>query len=619
MELKKEFIVAIEKRFQCSLTESMINEQLKNLAFEQNDNSSHAFLLGLSCLTTIENNQHVITKIESLLGVSLPILGEITSEDVINHSLDSKKSTSIVISIWLRYSFSDTLTALLVIALANETNEERKAFLKEVWNFNFSLLNSSSAIEKLCDCFHSIAEKITDGQRAVKFSKVLISKIDEIEVGKQNAILALYWYYAYLGEKSIVELLKTSIEKLQIENLHNFIWPWYDNKFIIQRHEKIKLTMNTVIPGRSNLIDGLRSKIERVSLRSLIPSILYAHTIGDIEIESWLLKFAWKKRNTTGVITRFGELSGYSVPKQVLNVVHADRGSWISNHLNKCTLVSAKGFANQKEISAIKEVYTIQPFNVAVIHSLIVINSIVPNDKDIEKMLANSITKITSCINLGKMLTKALQSSAMYVVQLVLESIFKQRFYETILYSIKEVNFRQAKKKSITFELIILCLQFYEQFTPEGKKHHKRLKSLKDNYKQVSYGSISYSKRIESIARNISQNQYLGLLSEKKKYDELFLMLLEKDLSVDIVENILQLAVKLQSPVRILDAYKLLVSLSPERASFYNMEVEAFLIVQNKYIKAQSTSNSLVSTIWGIPGNFGQPVNRQTAKFLSKN
>lgn len=462
----------------------------------------------------------------------------------------------------------------------------------------------------LCGCFHSIVEDWPDHPQKVPVLNLLIEAMVMTDNEKNEALLSLYWYYSYLCEHQIVDVLSVFITSLNIDHAQSFSWPWFSMEEIKNRYEMITAT-KSLMTDRSDEIDRITAKIERYKVRTLVPVILYARGLGDVENESWLLRFVWKKLNTEGIASRLSEVCGYDVPTEIKMIDPETRGGWITNRLKVCTKVLSplNTQITEEDIWSIKKIYTVQPFNSVVIRALIVI-SVNEEEPDIPKMLEHSMNGVVSYISLGLLLTDALGAGSQVATSIILQRIAKLKNYETILHALDKIDFHVLRKNRNSRKSICMCLDFYDEITPKRDRNEHRAFTLRDKYDGVMYDRNLYLK----MQNSWNEEEETSRLYDRNEYDALMKLLSKSTtISIKTLKIILKAAIELKSPTRIIEAYELMASIDPSTASFYNADVEPFIIVRNKYAKPTWSSNSLVSTMWGMPEKFLGPIDRKTA------
>lgn len=470
-------------------------------------------------------------------------------------------------------------------------------------------------LELLCNEFHGVVEQWSKSDQFLQALNLILEAIVMADDEKNEALIALYWYYVYLCEYQIVDEISNFITSLEVDYTVSFSWPWVRTEKMQSRYSRI-LAIKSIVSEdkneREQAIDRLSAKMETYSVRMLVPLIIYSRAMGDIENESWLLRFVWKKIDTEGIIIRLSQVCGYEIPEEVASFNYETRGRWVTNRLKSCDRVIRGNEVDDDDIWSVKKLYTIQPYNSQVILALIHI-SVSSDDVDIERMLEHSVNGIgssTAYISMGRFLMAALNVGSLNATLIVLKRIAKIKQYETILYALDNIDFHKLRKNRNSRKSITMCLDFYDEVTPIRERNEHRAFSLRDKYDGVNYDREIYLKMQASYKEDLEVTR----LYDKKDYDSIMKYLSKgTNVSITKVKMVLKIAIELRSPTRIIPAYELLASIDPVEASFYNSEVEPFFIMVRKHEKPNWTSNSLVSRMWGNPLKFIEAIDRRTA------
>lgn len=604
-----EFIrIAIARKFSCTLPEQ-ITDELQILAAEQSTEALRFIVLGFDY--SLNPNQEKLNLLQNLIEEPIPRYESYSFENGMSF-VEKDSLISAAFSFLLTYPSCDETLILLSLASFEEKTKLQSEIFEEIWKI-YPLMFGELTIENFCDSFNLLYDLPPRTEKTLKAMSFMIEKIIEIQKDKKDALLALYWYYSYLGEIEIIDLLSAhlpfaSFEEKE-ESIDDFSWPWFSNELILNRYQKIISIIKKQSPDRKIKLDKLRTRMDEASLLSLIPTLLYARSVGDTYIESWVLRFVWKKKNSPRVINRISELCGYSVPEELSLMVDKQRGQWIVQSLHDCMKIKVDmSFIDPELIFSVKKAYTLQPFSIVVIDALISCSIVCPDD-DIRKMLAHSINNTTSVVDLSNSLQKSIRPGGDYAVQVILGRMVLLGMYKNILHTISTIPVKNIEKKIKTLRLVFLCIDFYGEFTPSDQKDHERFTQVSERFLFASYNKSTNVSKKSSLKKN---KETLNLFY-KENYDALFALINSDDISCHntvTLEIILKAAIKIRNPYQIRRAYDLLVKLDSSRASFYNVDVEPFLSLRRKSSKnLTQASDSLVSRIWGIPANFSQPVN----------
>ncbi len=606
MEKKDRIRLAIETYFQCQLSETISDNELEVLL--QNQKTKEEKFILLSLCYKLDNPLFGLDKIEELLGIKIPSYEEEMFKRLTSFSKDELFVVSI--SAWLKNKISPQAVVLVICALKRQKDDGKLKILNSMFDLYFK---NENHVQFLSRCFHSVVENIPSPSYRLPLLNMLIGMILRVDE-KGKCIIALYRYYSYVNEYEIVDMLSTFITSLGIDYTQDFYWPWCDNDLIKERYLKIVAAKKDSSERRSDVLDHLSTNLENSPASSLIPLVLYSRKMNDIENESWVMRFVWKKLSTPGIISRLSELCGFTLPKEALSLKHEARGPWFTRRINEAHAISTGQKAVTREsILSVKKAYTIQPFNPSIINGLIAVSA-KNNDQDIGKMLNTSINGISSYIFLGKALIHSIQVGSQSAVFILLKRLASLKIYETILFAVESINFYSARNNLNSMKSIRICLDFYNQITPKHEKNNFRATKLRENYYGIDYDKEAFSR----IKITFDNEQKTVELYDRKSYDELFEILSKKNFSVETVKVVLKAAIDLKSPMRILEAYEILVGLDPMAASFYNSEVEPFIIIRNKYSKPTWSSRGLVSSIWGVPANFSEPIDRKSGLLSGK-
>lgn len=484
---------------------------------------------------------------------------------------------------------------------------DRGDIIRQIIGFHSRFIDDSL----IWRCFYFVCNTRSDNKISeLKLIQSFVKKL--IETDQVKMLLCFYWYYMYLGEKSICEIIFTNLfdtyqEKISFEMpfaSNGFFWGGYTFDALRAKYDKIVRAMNG-----EELKDTLSDMLIENQLQSLIPLCLYAKEVGNIEVESFVLWYAMKKSKSPRLIQRMAEISGYRAPVEFLGTPLDQKPKWLTNRLHDCR----KAFNGDclPYSDSVKKVYSIRPFATEVLRALLKINT-KSNDLEIERMLYYSINKLSAPIALGKILFDAIISKNLYGLKLILTRMIFLSCYDTILNSV-DILRRSIKPFDVErLSLVREVLDFYKELVPKDEMNTQRFNFLDKKYMHLQnktkniLGSLEKEELLEA-------KEALELLRQRN-YKKLLQQFNNKTLlSLRFLEIVLKAALAEKNSKYVILAYNQLVEKNSVLASFYNSDIEPYLL--ERRISRETSKigmGNLVSTVWGRPVVLENPVDKQT-------
>lgn len=430
-----------------------------------------------------------------------------------------------------------------------------------------------------------------------------------IGYGHADLLTRFCKYYQYLGIKKVYEimfriLMQNGMEESLVATAfmreENFFWAAQDFTMTVLT-EKYKRIVKT-LDGNESLSDIVAEN----SILSLVPYCLYASETGNAEIEAMLLWYALRRSPSPRLLERMSELSGREIPHEFVRLPLETRANWLTNRLKEC--LRAYNYDNPvwyKE--SVKKACAVQPFKIEILKVLLKIDGI-SEDPDITMILTSSITKMTSRYCLGKLLCYAIVSMSRTGVRLTLNRIILCGYYSTIAHTLEEVR-HFTKMNDRQGELFLDTLNAYDEFIPKEYVNRQKSEKLREYIRTKASSNILFS---EGEKNTLLATRGSMELLDKETYGKSFAQFKRREsLPVPELEMLLRSALVMKRKQDILELYAYLVSIDRATASFYNLQIEPYLLGQriSKEVKSFMNTN-LVSKVWGRPVVLEHPVDK---------
>ena len=479
-----------------------------------------------------------------------------------------------------------------------------------------------SGFEKISTMLFRSFRKATEPAQNIRnnnFLSYLAKKF--IEYNMLETLLSFYWYYAYVGESEIAEIILKELPEnidahaeFQLSFIENF------SSWEVPRIEQIKQKYDLVtdfVDGKPNI--KLSEVFSTKGLQSLIPLCLYAKAKGSIEVESAVLWHVIKQSDSSAIFDRMKELSGYEVTKTVQRLPTKLRGQWFSEKLDNCNRVLVYRQISAQQIKSCKEAYTVNPHKFEILKALMRIHSFGGNDQDIKKMLEYSIEKISSKGLLIDLARYAIDLSCTYSLKLLASRFillgYKMKDTKDILGKIMEQQKKLDARLKSEIDFVMQAIEFYKEITYSDRFDKvlyevvvKRCTSLKATSNKLFSDNELSELMLEKQALEMLQNkEYTNLL---KRFNT------QNSVSISILDILLQAALAIGKGELVLSTYQALAQKDSFRAAFYNLEVGPYVLARNRNSKEffKRGEGNTVSTIWQVPGIIENPVNKKTRR-----
>ncbi len=444
-------------------------------------------------------------------------------------------------------------------------------------------------------CLRTKDEKRTDCLVA------LTSKL--LEYGCRNLLLSFYWYYLYLGEREIAEIIfSTCFSSLENEGQKDiFQIPFVreDVAWAVDTAETFEKRYKKIIAN------DVQRLVERGSLTTFVPMCLYCQGKNNSQTESLILWWLVQKVNSKVLFNRMAAISGFEVPPNLEIMLFKDRPIWLAKRLEDCRKALTIDYRHPALIKSCKEAYTIKPFDRDVLYGLFKQGSF-SSDTEIEAMIKHSVAKTTSANVLSSLLCRAMKTKNEYAVKVVLERILFLEYHDTILRAVEKIQKDLVALQTKECELTVRSLEFYSEFVPTEEKDLNRLSLLQ---KKLNLLGTFKTATTEVEKLRIAEERKAAKLLHYGEYKSLCEWLDQGNIkSLAILAAMLRSAISIGSTKHVLLAYRKLSEMDSAAASFYNVEVEPFFLKQ-RITKSKTANTGLISGVWAKPAILENPVN----------
>jgi len=503
---------------------------------------------------------------------------------------------------------SDTLTAMFLLHQA--TSKEKKQLVHELLFFYKSIPQGGKMFYK---AFRILADLCKDRTRELSL-KLVSQKL--IDVKSEKILLSLYWYYSYLEENQITDIIFEvlsdngfSDDFFSLSSFEMFSWPDFPL-------ENIKNNYNSLRKKDKNYSKNI-SELNR-KIQSLIPICLYAKSLNDPETESFILWNAFEKINSPVILSRLSELSGYEIPSEVFENSTESTIKAVQNNLAECKLMEFSRKYPDDKAEMIKKMYVLQPFNqslLTVLMNLYIYNS----DTEALKMFENSVSRITYESTILALIRSCLTQKFEQGLDLIItrlkfmmaNSKFDLGQSKSLFIGIRARAERISLRDS---DLVLKALYIYKNYATVT--HETRDEEFEIQSKCYKFKSVLHQKEYKPDKRNdcvIKLNAEKEGMKLLKLYDKN-----SKSFSVDELEILLSVSLKMGLGDYVLRVYGEIAKRDKNRVVAYSILVAPFVGMANRNVREKIVrgTGNLSSRIWQIPAILENPVNREAKSLI---
>ncbi len=299
------------------------------------------------------------------------------------------------------------------------------------------------------------------------FMKEIISAIYTYQ---PPMLLPLYWYYDYLGQNEMIDILSPylkhtskKVNKLYVTFSKGGYVPLIETlsiDIIKAKYDKlVNITEESFEPSFSKALGS-------ASQHTLVFVCLYAKNKGDIEREATALSYLLMRNKSAKLLDRMSKITEFTVPIELATIPLEKRGEWVMHRLNMCNnLFTDRGNDNKYFISCARSAFKVRPFEWRVLRALIKVEAS-ENEEEIRNMLYSAISKINSKILLRKLLEHAILLKSQFTCRLILLRMFILSYMKGIMVTLATGLAKSDLEKAddMLIVLVVECLVFYKQY-----------------------------------------------------------------------------------------------------------------------------------------------------------
>ncbi|MFA6392690.1 MAG: hypothetical protein WCW54_01210 [Candidatus Paceibacterota bacterium] len=582
----------------------VINQIKKYLEQEEN---SKALLLAVASLDADDWSDEIAEIISGITNVNLNYEEAMKtrwnkSNEFISDFLKNQDYLSlyknVIMLLVIRPLGVQTVTALF---LYQANNLEKNKLIDELFNFYTKVHN----VDELFFKSFRIISDLNKGNIQESSLRLIANKLAEIK--SEIILISLYWYHSYLKDNDITSIifevipeLKLSKKSFSLSTFEKFSWPDFPLEFIKKNYEKLH------IPGKNY---QKRRELFARGIQSLIPICLYAKSQHDVATESLILWNIFQKSNSVVFLDRLSELTGQLIPLELVTKTPEERERIINDGITFCDKKELDPNITFKDISEIKKLYTIQPFNHNILSTLL--NAYTRKfDGEALDLFKFSVSKIMHCSSILYIIKTCILLKSDEGMNLVMNRLNFLNTKFTLNQSISLFEIIRGRAKFMTrmdANLILQIINIYKNHAEQNPETRMELKEI-----------ISKCYRLRSSIPRVNEesdktNDFAITLYKNNEITRLLNMYdNKKPLSIDSLELILKMTLDEGLGNYVLQVYSAIVKKDPRRAMPYSIEVEPFVRMANRNLKSKiilGTSN-LNSRIWQIPAILENPINR---------
>ncbi len=492
----------------------------------------------------------------------------------------------------------------------NENSTSEIAIIKEILRFY-------EANERYADILFKAFRLLSDslsGDLRNKICSLIAQKL--LAIKKEEILISLYWYYSYIGEQEIAEIVISNIpldegteNQFHLSLFELFSWPDFPIENIKEKYKHVQQIRRGEYHRKGVTVSGL---FFGKKLPSLVPLCLYARALGDVETEIAVILALIRKNPVNKFFERLEEISGCKISTKTREDFLEKSGKYsvtIQNIAQQCFLGKA---LSRENIAKCKEAYALLHLSPVLLKGMLGIYSY-QGDKEVREMFEYSVSKIEAQSTLYDLIRGAMHTDSLWAFELLTKKF--NRLGHTILrpeglmgdiqYMYRKLN-QNSKGESV--KLILQAIKFFQRSGKKSKDDNERSKKIEMACKNFKITQISQKFQATTETR---EHKAEIMFNNRRYYDLLSWFNSDDTVSVEILELMLKAALNEGLGGYVMRIYKALAEQKPARAVSYNMEVEPFILVANrrsKQVSIRGTKN-IVSGVWQIPAILENPVN----------
>ena len=586
---------------------SNTNAVKKIKGFFSEGKTYEAIILSVSLLDTNEWSKEVADELAH--GIDIPLdKNELDNlrweksydfiEKMISEEKDLKKIRNVLMKFFIVRPYSVTTNTLL-LAYDNllKFSEEKCVIAESLMRF---FVYNPKCIEIVFQCFRLFNEYGQESQKEY-FLKQTICRLKEMEA--KEMLLSLYWYYSYIEEVYVKELLLDSLldfgfseRDFNFSFFKNFSWPTYPLDQLRGQYE------NIVADRSNNSSVKFSTRLTSKKFESIIPLCMYAKAMGDIQTEADLLWLAFSKKPTSNILVRLKEITSYDLPenyKKIFMMKNGQLDSIIKGSVRRCF---SRKTMQRSDVEECKIVYSIKPFHADVISGLICIYSM-SNDKEVLGMIKRSVTRMNTPLNLWKILTSVLVAGDLSLFRVVTEQLIALGKKHSSVASDKFIYFLLGKYRQLhkyssqnDYTIVVEGIACYEKCLDNSRdKINSRI--IKEGCEKLKIAPLVISNRKLSVSE---KNGQVSDWFENREYQKIVTLCKSTTLlPFKVLELGLLSSIRIGKSSTVIEMYQRLLTIDKARAITYTVEVAPFIKIYNKINNSKGgSSKGLVSSIW---------------------